>query len=143
MNMNITLPDALRHDQFLLRPGQTLLKDGPAADLGIVVSAGRFHRIGPAREILTEFPHLKAVDLPDHLLMPGLIDAHTHLTQSMGKALAFGEPSEIFRRIWVPVQHFFHNREVVRRQVQHRCAVLPAVVDRFFKCIKRSFIDGG
>jgi cytosine/adenosine deaminase-related metal-dependent hydrolase len=36
--------------------------------------------------------------------MPGLIDTHTHLTQSFGKALAFGEPSEIFRRIWVPME---------------------------------------
>ena len=36
--------------------------------------------------------------------MPGLIDAHHHLTQSLGKALAFGEPSEIFRRIWVPME---------------------------------------
>jgi len=36
--------------------------------------------------------------------MPGLIDAHTHLTQALGKALAFGEPSEIFRRIWVPME---------------------------------------
>jgi cytosine/adenosine deaminase-related metal-dependent hydrolase len=36
--------------------------------------------------------------------MPGFIDAHHHLTQSFGKALAFGEPSEIFRRIWVPLE---------------------------------------
>jgi cytosine/adenosine deaminase-related metal-dependent hydrolase len=36
--------------------------------------------------------------------MPGFIDAHNHLSQSFGKALAFGEPSEIFRRIWVPLE---------------------------------------
>ena len=36
--------------------------------------------------------------------MPGLVDTHTHLTQSFGKALAFGEPSEIFKRIWVPME---------------------------------------
>ena len=36
--------------------------------------------------------------------MPGFVDAHHHLTQSFGKALAFGEPSEIFRRIWVPLE---------------------------------------
>jgi 5-methylthioadenosine/S-adenosylhomocysteine deaminase len=47
---------------------------------------------------------LVPVPLSDTLLMPGLIDAHTHLTQSLGKALAFGEPSEIFRRIWVPME---------------------------------------
>jgi 5-methylthioadenosine/S-adenosylhomocysteine deaminase len=36
--------------------------------------------------------------------MPGFVDAHHHLTQTFGKALAFGEPSEIFRRIWVPLE---------------------------------------
>ena len=42
--------------------------------------------------------------MPGMLLMPGFIDAHHHLTQTFGKALAFGEPSEIFRRIWVPME---------------------------------------
>jgi 5-methylthioadenosine/S-adenosylhomocysteine deaminase len=42
--------------------------------------------------------------------MPGLIDAHTHLTQALGKALAFGEPSEIFRRIWVPMEQTLRPR---------------------------------
>lgn len=73
-------------------------------DLGVVVSFGRFVRIGPAKQMQEAFPRLEAVALPDQLLMPGLIDAHTHLTQSLGKALAFGEPSEIFRRIWVPME---------------------------------------
>ena len=102
--MNKTLPDLLRNDEFLLLPAQMLLKDGPVAGFAAVVSAGRFVRIGPADQVCAQFAHLTPVDLPDHLLMPGLIDAHTHLTQSLGKALAFGEPSEIFRRIWVPME---------------------------------------
>ena len=36
--------------------------------------------------------------------MPGFVDTHHHLTQSFGKALVFGEPSEIFRRVWVPLE---------------------------------------
>src|SRR5437899_4104410 len=42
--------------------------------------------------------------LKDTLLMPGLIDTHHHLTQTFGKSLVFGEPSEIFRRVWVPLE---------------------------------------
>jgi 5-methylthioadenosine/S-adenosylhomocysteine deaminase len=42
--------------------------------------------------------------------MPGFIDTHHHLTQSFGKALAFGEPSEIFRRIWVPLEGSLDER---------------------------------
>ena len=44
------------------------------------------------------------IDLPGRLLMPGFIDAHHHLTQTFGKSLVFGEPSEIFQRVWVPME---------------------------------------
>ncbi|MGH3948847.1 MAG: amidohydrolase family protein, partial [Pseudonocardiaceae bacterium] len=50
-------------------------------------------------------PELTPRFLEGHLLMPGFVDAHNHLTQSFGSSLAFGEPSEIFRRIWVPLEH--------------------------------------
>ncbi len=90
--------------ELLIEPGQLLLPEGPRAGLAVVVSQGRFTRVGPAAELRAAYPHLVARELPQHLLMPGLIDAHTHLTQSLGKALSFGEPSEIFRRIWVPME---------------------------------------
>ena len=81
-----------------------MLEDGCTAGQAVVVRDGRFLRVGPAAAVCAEFPHLQPVELPQRLLMPGLIDAHTHLTQALGKALAFGEPSEIFRRIWVPME---------------------------------------
>src|SRR4051812_47765935 len=94
----------LSGDDLLLEPAKVLLPGGVAGGIAVVVSAGRFRRVGPAAAVRAEFPHLVPVALPDRLLMPGLIDAHTHLTQSLGKAVAFGEPSEIFRRIWVPLE---------------------------------------
>jgi len=102
--MTSPAPDALQHSEYVAFPAQTLLKDGPAPDLGVAVRAGKFLRIGPADQVRAEFAHWPTVALADQLMMPGLIDAHTHLTQSLGKALAFGEPSEIFRRIWVPME---------------------------------------
>jgi cytosine/adenosine deaminase-related metal-dependent hydrolase len=89
---------------LLLAPEKTLLPDGVHTDVAVVVSQGRFLRIGPREDLVREFPHLAPTELPQRLLMPGLIDSHTHLTQALGKALAFGEPSEIFRRIWVPME---------------------------------------
>jgi 5-methylthioadenosine/S-adenosylhomocysteine deaminase len=102
--MNFPLPNALADADYLLQPGQLMLRDGPVTGHAVVVSGGRFARVGPAAEVCAAFPHLAPLRLDEHLLMPGLIDAHTHLTQSLGKALAFGEPSEIFRRIWVPME---------------------------------------
>lgn len=107
MNRNKALsgiPTCLAQQRYLLRPGRVLLPTGVVEGYAVLVDQGWFARVGPAETVLAEHPDLAPLDLPDHLLMPGLIDAHTHLTQSMGKAWAFGEPSEIFRRIWVPME---------------------------------------
>ncbi|SDZ96911.1 amidohydrolase family protein [Variovorax sp. YR216] len=89
---------------LLLAPEWLMLSEGPRQDMAVVVRGGRFLAVGPLAEVHAAHPSLAPVALPQHLLMPGLIDTHTHLTQSFGKALAFGEPSEIFRRIWVPME---------------------------------------
>jgi 5-methylthioadenosine/S-adenosylhomocysteine deaminase len=97
-------PRAFQSGEMLLLPGQTMLPAGPVSGHAVVILDGIFSAVGPADEVLVTHPHLIPVELPGMLLMPGFIDAHTHLTQSFGKALAFGEPSEIFRRIWVPME---------------------------------------
>lgn len=99
------LQAALKSDTLLLVPGHVLLADGPTRGHAVVVSGGKFTAVGPADELVASHPHLEPLALPDKLLMPGFIDAHHHLTQSFGKALAFGEPSEIYRRIWVPLEN--------------------------------------
>ncbi|AOF93190.1 amidohydrolase family protein [Sinorhizobium sp. RAC02] len=97
---------------LLLRPGHVLLPEGPRAGMAVVVRAGVFCRVDTAEAVERDYPDLLPLDLPDHLLMPGFVDAHTHLTQSLGKALVFGEPSEIFRRIWVPLEGSLDERMV-------------------------------
>ncbi|MGY1577945.1 amidohydrolase family protein [Streptomyces sp. MN13] len=89
---------------LLLRPDAVLLPEGPADGWAVVIDDGRFVAVGPAHELERTHPLLRPVRLPGHLLMPGFVDAHHHLTQSFGAALAFGEPSEIFRRVWVPLE---------------------------------------
>lgn len=100
----MNLPDALAAPEVLLCPELTLIDDAPLAGHAVVLRDGRFADVGPAAELQARHPHLVPVPLPRRLLMPGFIDTHHHLTQSFGKALAFGEPSEIFRRIWVPLE---------------------------------------
>lgn len=90
--------------EMLLVPGQLMLPAGPVSGHAVVIANGVFSAIGPAHELQSKYPNLKPVEMPGMLLMPGFIDAHHHLTQTFGKALAFGEPSEIFRRIWVPME---------------------------------------
>ncbi|MFD5199757.1 amidohydrolase family protein [Streptomyces sp. NPDC058375] len=89
---------------LLLVPDAVLLPEGTVDGYAVVVADGVFRAVGPAEELTRTHPRLDAVTLPGHLLMPGFVDAHHHLTQSFGSALAFGEPSEIFRRVWVPLE---------------------------------------
>lgn len=103
-------PDGLRAPEMLLLPEWLLLPEGPVREHAVVVSGGKFLAVGPAAEVAAAHPGLHARRLPGRLMMPGFVDAHHHLTQSFGKALAFGEPSEIYRRIWVPMEHCLDER---------------------------------
>ena len=102
--IDASLRQKISATELLLAPEWVMLPEGPVKGHGVVVMQGRFAAVGPLAEVVGARPHLEPVALPDMLLMPGFIDAHHHLTQSFGKALAFGEPSEIFRRIWVPLE---------------------------------------
>jgi len=99
----------LRHDfatteNVIVAPGRLLLDEGPRTGMAVLLRDGRFREIDEAGALSARHPAARRVDMPAHLLMPGFIDVHTHLTQSLGKSLVFGEPSEIFRRIWVPLE---------------------------------------
>ncbi|MFK0180565.1 amidohydrolase family protein [Streptomyces xanthochromogenes] len=103
--MNQLTKERLRtRGPLLLIPDAVLLPEGVMELYAVVVSAGSFEAVGPTEEIERAYPHLRALRLPGHLLMPGFVDSHHHLTQSFGAGLAFGEPSEIFRRVWVPLE---------------------------------------
>ncbi|MFK0261000.1 amidohydrolase family protein [Streptomyces angustmyceticus] len=101
---------AVRPEQFhggahLLVPELLLLPDGPVRNRAVLVRDGTFRAIGPARQLVAAHRDLHPVRLDGHLLMPGFVDAHHHLTQSFGKAQSFGQPSEIFKTVWEPLEH--------------------------------------
>jgi 5-methylthioadenosine/S-adenosylhomocysteine deaminase len=104
MNIPDLSPDLLSGPRLLLLPDQVMLRDGPRCDIAVLIDGGRFADVGPVETVIAAHAEERPVRLPGKLLMPGFIDAHHHLTQSFGKALAFGEPSEIYRRIWVPLE---------------------------------------
>lgn len=90
----------------ILVPDILLLPEGPVRGKAVLVEKGRFAAVDNLEALKTAHSDAQVIPLPDRLIMPGFIDAHQHLTQAFGKALAFGEPSEIFRRIWVPLEGF-------------------------------------
>ncbi len=54
----------------------------PVADGGIAVQAGRIAAVGPFREVRRSWPGAQVIEHPDCVLLPGLINAHTHLELS-------------------------------------------------------------
>jgi cytosine/adenosine deaminase-related metal-dependent hydrolase len=88
----------------LLVPGQVLLPDGPHSGYAVRIEQGRITDVGPDEQFAGQ--GIPTVLLPRRLLMPGFVDAHHHLTQAFGKSLVFGEPSEIFKRVWVPMEQY-------------------------------------
>lgn len=96
-------PDEFRADPLLLVPDAVLLPNGPERGHAVLIANGTFRDIGPAEHLLARHS-AKTVQLPGQLLMPGFVDAHHHLTQSFGKAQAFGQPSEAFTLVWEPLE---------------------------------------
>lgn len=58
-------------------------RDRVLDDAAIAVRDGIIVAIGPADEVLGATSPATRVDLPHHLLMPGLVNAHTHLSMTM------------------------------------------------------------
>ncbi|RAG85784.1 amidohydrolase [Streptacidiphilus pinicola] len=88
----------------LLEPEVLLTPEGPVRDHAVVVEDATFRAVGPAAVLAQRYPRLRRIRLDGCLLMPGFVDTHHHLTQKLGGSLAFGEPSEIFRRVWEPLE---------------------------------------
>lgn len=81
-----------------LAPEVLLTPDGVKRDFAIQYDGTRITAVGPA----ADFPN--AVPLPGRAIIPGMVDAHTHVGQIFGKALIGGEPAQIWRRIWHPME---------------------------------------
>lgn len=103
-------PEIFDADALLLLPEEVLLGSGCAKGKAVLVADGKFAEIGERAALLARHPELTPIELPGKLLMPGFIDTHHHLTQSLGKSLVFGEPSEIFKRIWIPLEASLDER---------------------------------
>jgi 5-methylthioadenosine/S-adenosylhomocysteine deaminase len=95
-----TIQNALKSlgAHYALVPDLLLAVTGPQRDIALVVENGRVSHIAPASTVPD------AIRLEKRAIVPGFIDAHTHLGQAFGKSFVFGEPSQIWQRIWGPIE---------------------------------------
>lgn len=80
---NMGLPWVLAHGTVVTMDGQRrVLRDG-----AVVVQGRDIVAVGPADEVLSEHPEATVIDVRGHLVIPGLINAHTHAAMSLLRGL--------------------------------------------------------
>jgi cytosine/adenosine deaminase-related metal-dependent hydrolase len=89
---------------YALTPDLILTPEGVRRGAVLVVQDGRIAQIVDAGDYLSGVDQPAPVALAGHAIVAGFIDAHTHLGQTFGKAFVFGEPSQIWQRIWGPIE---------------------------------------
>jgi imidazolonepropionase-like amidohydrolase len=67
--------------RVLIRAGRLIdaASDGAKTDQGILITGDRITRVGPYAEVASAAGNAERIDLSRSTVLPGLIDAHTHL----------------------------------------------------------------
>lgn len=84
------------HDQQLMITPRWLISMQPVGEVlenhAVVVDAGRIVAVLPRQEAESRYSAAVRVDLPRHVLLPGLINMHTHSAMSLLRGLADDVP---------------------------------------------------
>jgi 5-methylthioadenosine/S-adenosylhomocysteine deaminase len=85
------------------------------AEGAVAVRGGRILAVGPRQEVAGRYRAPRTLDAGGGLLLPGLIDGHTHLPMTLFRGLADDLPLHTWleQHVW-PAEHQFLNPETVR-----------------------------
>jgi len=83
-------------------------------DHSVIVQAGRITALLPAAEAAERFAPAEQIRLPDHVLIPGLVNLHTHAAMALMRGLADDLPlmTWLKEHIW-PAEARHASREMV------------------------------
>lgn len=81
----------------------------------LVVADGRIQALLPTAEAKSRYPNVHTVTLPNHVLIPGLVNAHTHAAMTLLRGLADDLPlmTWLQEHIW-PAEGRWVSEEFVR-----------------------------
>ena len=85
----------------------------------VVVADSKIEKIVPAEQAIKEFPQATQTRLDDHVLMPGLINCHTHAAMTLLRGIAddLALTPWLEQHIW-PLEAQFVNSEFVKTGTQ-------------------------
>ncbi len=92
-------------------------------DHAVAVRDGNIEAVLPAGEARQRFPGYEQVDLPEHVLIPGLVNAHTHAAMTLMRGLADDLPLMrwLEEHIW-PAEKRHVSAQFVRDGTLAACA---------------------
>jgi 5-methylthioadenosine/S-adenosylhomocysteine deaminase len=92
-------------------------------DHGVVVTDGRIVAVLPIKEAQEKFDPGVLIERPEHVLIPGLVNAHTHAAMTLFRGLAEDMPLESWLRdgVW-PQEQRWVGAEMVRDGTKHAIA---------------------
>ena len=72
------------------------------ADAALAITDGRVAALGPAHELAAHFTPARVIDLPRGLVLPGLVNTHTHAAMTLFRGLCDDAPLDVWltRHIW-------------------------------------------
>ncbi|MHB1531518.1 TRZ/ATZ family hydrolase [Acidithiobacillus sp.] len=107
--------DLLLHARWMI----PIRPRGVLHDHALAVHAGRILALGHAEELARQYRAREHLHLDQHVLMPGLVNAHTHAAMTLLRGLADDLPlmTWLNRHIW-PAEGRFVSAEFVRTGTQ-------------------------
>ncbi len=128
-------------DAFALRADHLVTMSAPQAPAiedGVVVVEGEaIVDVGPAAEVLGRHPGVGVTHLRGHALLPGLVNAHTHLAMTVFRGVADDRSLEDFLATVVPLEGELLDEDVVRSgslaaMVESHLAGVTTALDMYF-----------
>ena len=91
-----------------MNPDREIIDDG-----AVVVSGDRIEAVGKTRELRARYRSADEIDLSGHIVLPGLVDTHVHLAQTMLRRRVGGQAAgrllELAVRSHLPVAGLLHG----------------------------------
>ncbi len=115
MDIDVLLTGAV---VITMNPAGNVWEDGAVAVAGQEIVA-----VGPTDEIVAAYRATEVVDCSGHVIMPGLINAHTHVPMSLLRGLADDRQLDVWLYGYMlPVERAFVNQDFCRLGTLLSCA---------------------
>jgi len=89
---------------YALHPDIVLGPNGPQKDTVVVVERARIAAVAAREALPAAYRSLAVRRLERCAITPGFIDTHHHVIEPFAKALTGGEPAQMWKRIWFPLE---------------------------------------